>query len=282
MQCLNLGCGSRFHPDWTNLDFNCTGEGVIAHNLTTGIPFPDRSFDVVYHSHVLEHFSKQTADFLIQECRRVLRPQGILRVAVPDLEQIAKTYLQAIEKAIDGETNWEENYNWILLEMYDQTVRNKSGGKMIDFLAREDVINQDYIIDRCGIEGKAMIEMGRKIHENNLVDKPQTIKQKLKPIYHFLRFREYRRNAFLKLLLGKEYQSLEIGRFRQGGEIHQWMYDRYSLSKLLEKHGFSKIVRRSATESYIDEWSGFNLDTEADGTVYKPDSLYMEAIGVNY
>ena len=54
MQCLNLGCGDRYHPDWTNINFTSTGGGVIAHNLKQGIPFPDESFDVVYHSHVLE------------------------------------------------------------------------------------------------------------------------------------------------------------------------------------------------------------------------------------
>ncbi len=280
MQYLNLGCGSRFHPDWTNIDFTSTGKGVIVHNLNQGIPFPDSSFDVVYHSHVLEHFPKQMADVFMKECHRILRPQGVLRIAVPDLEQIVKTYLQAMEKAINGDAEWEENYDWMLLEMYDQTVRNKSGGAMIEFLVREEISNRDFIIDRCGIEGKKLLEMGKELYEQKLlaVSTKKTFKQKLKPIYHFFRHSQYRRNFFLKLLLGKEYQSLEIGRFRQGGEIHQWMYDRYSLSKILEKHGFSKVIQRSATESYIDNWMNFNLDTEPDGTVYKPDSLYMEAV----
>ena len=37
-------------------------------------------------------------------------------------------------------------------------------------------------------------------------------------------------------------------------------------------------VRREASESLIPGWTKFNLDTEADGTVYKPDSMYMEAV----
>ncbi|QUY40607.1 hypothetical protein [Acaryochloris marina] len=56
------------------------------------------------------------------------------------------------------------------------------------------------------------------------------------------------------------------------------MYDRYSLARLLKECGFEQITQRSATESYIPGWSSFNLDTEADGNIYKPDSLYMEAI----
>ncbi|MGA9379876.1 MAG: methyltransferase domain-containing protein [Phormidium sp.] len=87
MNYLNLGCGYRFHPDWTNVDFVSTGEGVIAHNFIKGIPFHDSSFDVIYHSHLLEHFSKKEAESFLRDCYRVLRPQGVLRVAVPDLEQ---------------------------------------------------------------------------------------------------------------------------------------------------------------------------------------------------
>jgi hypothetical protein len=36
------------------------------------------------------------------------------------------------------------------------------------------------------------------------------------------------------------------------------------------------IIQRSATESYLQDWVKWNLDTETDGTIYKPDSLYME------
>jgi hypothetical protein len=82
----------------------------------------------------------------------------------------------------------------------------------------------------------------------------------------------------IEILLGKEYSVLQMGRFRQSGEVHQWMYDRYSLALLLEKCGLEKIVQRTATESCIPDWGNWNLDTEPDGTLYKPDSLYMEAI----
>ena len=85
---LNLGCGGRFHPEWTNIDFYSSGGAVIAHDLNLGIPFPDSSFDVVYHSHVLEHFPKAKARRFIAECVRVLKPGGILRVVVPDLEDL--------------------------------------------------------------------------------------------------------------------------------------------------------------------------------------------------
>ena len=272
MDLLNLGCGDRFHPTWTNIDFVSRNRTVIAHNLNLGIPFADDSFDVVYHSHVLEHFSKTAANNFLQECYRVLRPQGVLRVVVPDLEQIARTYLLALEKASSGSQEWARNYEWILLEMYDQTVRNESGGEMAAYLHQENLVNEQFILDRCGMEAKNLIAAQTP---------PQTeprAKVLLKQIYRFCRYANYRQDQIFKLLLGKEYATWKIGQFRQNGEPHQWMYDRYSLALLLEQSGLKNIIQRSPSQSYIANWDSFNLDTEPDGTVYKPDSLFMEAI----
>src|SRR5687767_3201991 len=102
MKYLNLGCGDRYISDWTNVDFVSQGKGVIAHNLIEGIPFPDNSFDVVYHSHVLEHFTKQRGFLFIKECYRVLKPNGILRIVVPDLEEIVREYFKSLSGALEG------------------------------------------------------------------------------------------------------------------------------------------------------------------------------------
>jgi predicted SAM-dependent methyltransferase len=84
MNYLNLGCGKRYHCNWTNVDFTAIGEDVIGHNLLNGIPFKDESFDAIYHSHVLEHFSKNDGLAFIRECFRVIRIGGVIRIAVPD------------------------------------------------------------------------------------------------------------------------------------------------------------------------------------------------------
>jgi predicted SAM-dependent methyltransferase len=280
MNYLNLGCGNRFHPDWTNVNFTSSSEGVIAHNLTKGIPFANESFDLVYHSHLLEHFTTIAAESFLKECYRVLRPQGILRVVVPDLEQIAITYLEALEKASSGSQEWAANYEWILLEMYDQTVRNHSGGKMAAYLYQEHIPNQEFITKRLGTEAKNLIEVGRRSQQqvqphSTSENKPLNL---LKQVYRFMRYPKYRKELMLKSILGEEYTALQFGRFRQNGEVHQWMYDHYSLGMLMNKCGLENIIQHTATESYLPQWSSFNLDTESDGKIYKPDSLFMEGI----
>ncbi|MDZ7771611.1 MAG: methyltransferase domain-containing protein [Balneolaceae bacterium] len=79
---LNIGCGETWHPDWVNLDLAPRHPEVRRHDLREGLPFGEGTVDACYSSHVLEHLDEEEADFFIREQRRVLRPGGVLRVAV--------------------------------------------------------------------------------------------------------------------------------------------------------------------------------------------------------
>src|SRR5260370_19979136 len=152
IKCLNIGCGQRFHPEWVNLDLHPASHAVQLWDLRKDLPFHDGSFDVVYHSHVLEHFSRSDGLRLLERCRRVLRPNGIIRIAVQDLEHIARLYLEALEKSLDGDPIWRQRYEWILLEMYDQTVRESSGGEMLAYIRRDPVPEREFVAGRLGGE----------------------------------------------------------------------------------------------------------------------------------
>jgi hypothetical protein len=56
------------------------------------------------------------------------------------------------------------------------------------------------------------------------------------------------------------------------------MYDRVSLAALFKSCGLVEVCRRSAAESHVEGWAAFHLGTEPDGTVYKPDSVFLEGI----
>jgi SAM-dependent methyltransferase len=272
-----------------NVNFTSTGPEVIAANLRAGIPFPDESFDVVYHSHVLEHLTKAAAADFLKECCRVLKPGGIIRVAVPDLEAIARNYLLALENAKAGMAGWNHHYDWMLLELYDQVVRDHSGGEMARYLLAAHIPNEEYVVGRCGTEARNIIASGRNSRASAQIATQPTapatrkllgmvsVPTSLRTIYRMLRNPVGWKEALLQKLLGNEYEALQTGRFRSGGEIHQWMYDSYSLGRLLQACGFRSVTVRSATESDIPRWPSYNLDTEPDGSVYKPDSLFIEA-----
>jgi len=65
--------------------------------------------------------------------------------------------------------------------------------------------------------------------------------------------------------------------FRMSGEVHQWMYDRYSLKKILGETGFVDIQQCCADQSEIPDFNSYLLDIEPNGNVRKPDSFFMEA-----
>ena len=267
---INLGCGAKFNERWVNVDFTSTGKDVIAYNLTKGIPFKDNTFKVAYHSHVLEHFTKDGAEQFIAECYRILQPDGILRIAIPDLEAIARNYIKYLDASLANDASAKEKYNWTMLEMYDQVVRSKGGGEMIDYIMDETKNNDAFLIERNGDEIKKLFTTFRNVKEEAAPVVQNSTRFSLSGLKSRVK------NKLIRMLLKEDVNALNIGQFRLGGEIHQWMYDRYSLGELLKKHGFKDPTVVTATESKIPEWNSFNLDM-MDGKIRKPDSLFMEA-----
>lgn len=248
-QLLNLGCGTHVHSDWINVDFRETGPGVIVCNLMSSFPFPDKAFDVVYHSHLLEHFPKWYAPDFLKECFRVLKPKGVIRVAVPDLEAIVRLYLDALEHSITGDNNAKLRYEWIMLELFDQMVRSESGGEMLRYWQQNTMPAEEFVVQRVGLEVVSVLE---QLRANPRQQEPVKSFEELSP------------------------ESL--GSFRLSGEVHQWMYDRYSLRALLQNAGFNDVHRCHADESLIPDFNSYLLDIQEDGSIRKPDSLFMEAI----
>jgi SAM-dependent methyltransferase len=265
VRALNLGCGERFHPGWVNLDLHPANPSIRGWNLLEDLPYPDGSFDVVYHSHVLEHFSKAEGLKFLKRCYRVLQPNGVIRVVIPDLEQIARLYLEALDKSLAGDPIWQARYEWILLELYDQAVRESSGGEMLTYVRRDPIPERDFVASRIGGEFRRMMVAASK----GAVRKSDKVPSRLRNLVS-------RKTA--RLALGQQgMRAHDIGAFRITGEVHRWMYDRYSLAHALKQAGFQSPRKVSADESAVAGWTGFQLDTEPDGSVYKPDSLFMEA-----
>jgi len=236
---LNLGCGTKMHEAWNNVDFSVYARlrqhmwvvlflrrlgliseprfaqfslvepDIITWNLARGIPFPDRTVDVVYHSHLLEHIDREDARTFLLECRRVLKPGGVIRVAVPDLEKWANGYIRSIAES-----------------------------------TATDVVDHEQVIADLLVQ---------------LVQREPTTRKL--------------QNALVRWL-----ERVALGDSAKVGWRHRWMYDRLTLRALFRAAGFEECQVVSAWESRIKEWNQFRLDIETDGSEYKPESIRMEAI----
>lgn len=89
---LHLGCGKKYIPGYVHID-------AVPHDHVDHIACVDNlsfiennSVEVVYTCHVLEHFKRRQTLQVLKEWYRVLKPEGILRIAVPDFEAICKVY----------------------------------------------------------------------------------------------------------------------------------------------------------------------------------------------
>ncbi len=157
MRIVNLGCGTRAsaHPDVVNVDwsiylrlrrnpllrplvpifvrgerlerFRALPSNIVVHNLARSVPFASRSVDVVYHSHLLEHLDRNVAPRFMAEVTRVLKPGGIQRIVVPDLERACRAYLEHLQHCASNEREAEQHDEYVRA-IIEQCVRREARG----------------------------------------------------------------------------------------------------------------------------------------------------------
>ncbi|MES2628583.1 MAG: methyltransferase domain-containing protein [Bacteroidota bacterium] len=124
------GCGLSAPAEWLNYDvsptlrmqkipvlggiFRSTVKTVFPRNvlygdIIKGLPLPNNSVDGLYCSHTLEHLS--LADFrkALQHSYEVLKPGGVFRCVLPDLEYSARVYLEKLEQGEADASIWFMN-----------------------------------------------------------------------------------------------------------------------------------------------------------------------------
>lgn len=92
MKKINLGCGWRnFGSDWIHIDGG--GYDHLDSKDIFNLPYEDNSIDLIYASHVIEYFDRNKIIPILNKWKTKLKTGGILRLAVPNFEEIAKLYI---------------------------------------------------------------------------------------------------------------------------------------------------------------------------------------------
>ncbi len=271
---LNVGCGRHFYTGepWINLDMAPSDSAVISWDARTCLPMETNSCDVVYHSHVLEHFSETDGARLIEECHRVLKPCGILRVVVPDLENICREYLSLLDDSRSGEFRSADRLAWIKVEMMDQCVRHESGGLMKTFFLDHGSAEKDYIVARLGTVGLELTNMSPAAEKKTGTSYGWRL-----PQFRHWSWKAVRSTLLHGLLNREEAEAMRVGQLRTRGEVHLCMYDSVTLERLFKGAGFEPIAFYGANTSQIEDWARYHLDVDPDGREHHaPSSLRAE------
>jgi hypothetical protein len=130
----NMGCGSIRPEGWINVDSSFTslmrrlpfGQSIVSKfgkEKVEGAPvvymnlskrwkgIGDQTAEIVYASHLFEHLTIKSRAVFLREAFRVLKPGGILRLVVPDLELHTRHYIRELDH---GNTKASELFLWTL------------------------------------------------------------------------------------------------------------------------------------------------------------------------
>lgn len=100
---LNLGCGDVNLPGFINIDNRIDTNYDVLDDVRYLREFEENSVSLIYASHILEHFSRHEYKDVLSRWYSLLSSNGILRVAVPDLESAAQYYIDTKDlRAITG------------------------------------------------------------------------------------------------------------------------------------------------------------------------------------
>lgn len=92
---LHLGCGSKFIPGFEHVDSTHYRHLDHCADVSSLSMYANNSVDLIYACHVLEHFGRHEYLAVLAEWHRVLAPNGVLRLSVPDFGVVASLYMQS-------------------------------------------------------------------------------------------------------------------------------------------------------------------------------------------
>lgn len=212
---LNVGSSSKKLPGFVNVDIDPVAD--LCADMTRTLPFANNSVDGIFSEHFIEHISQAEGAAFLRECRRVLIPGGLLRLATPDLDYIAERYR-------DGwrEQSWltEFGYDWIAnrCEMFNTSMREwghkwvyneeeltrLAGYAGLEFKARW-ALGESGEPAFCGLEYRQDSKLILEFTKPRRPDPGQALVSVLIPAYNPKYFR-----ACLDSALSQTYTNLEI------------------------------------------------------------------------
>ena len=118
---LHIGCGYTRIEGFVNIDCRYLPSVDDIQNAELMRSYKPNSVDLIYSSHVLEHFGRWKYKHIIQRWFEILKPNGIIRLAVPDFSKICDHYnankdLSSLIGLLYGGQDYTENQHYMTFD----------------------------------------------------------------------------------------------------------------------------------------------------------------------
>jgi len=98
---VNFGSGPFPHEGWINVDLDASCRPDVVADLGRGLPFGSATVDFVLCDHAISCIGLEATRSFLAECRRILKPDGAMRLLTPDLAELARLYLERPNRLVD-------------------------------------------------------------------------------------------------------------------------------------------------------------------------------------
>ena len=169
---LNLGGGSHWKKSgWDNLDL-AFGYDINKELLEN---YEDQSISIIYTSHTIEHLHWNIVDRIFKEFKRVIKPDGILRIVVPDCDILSNILNNNRRDILEKDNSFYyneglgKNYNTkeIVLELFGYDI---NGWRFLDNTMHVSFFNFSILnimlkasgfenINRCNYASSSLAEL---------------------------------------------------------------------------------------------------------------------------
>ena len=216
---LNIGSGGYNIEGFKDLDIPSTkynlerGQDFIPYDIRADkIPFQNNEVDNIYCSHVIEHIEEKYVIKFIEDCSRVLKKDGILRICTPD----AKFLWKMMNK---GKKYWE-------VKRYDDWFRSRGG-------SFEDFDEIDFFIRETSTSKSRVFSKDNSIYYNKVKEKMHDYEE------------------VLKILKDNSYNSKEIGNHISAWDFDK-LYDisKFFFTDVIESRYRASISNDMRSEAF--------------------------------
>lgn len=120
---LHIGCGTNFLNGWLNTDLNPKG-GAIFLDAGRKFPIANAQMDFIYSEHLFEHLTPGQQLNMLSESYRVLKKEGVVRIATPSLDFLFDLYNTPEKKENEMYISWSTTSS-PYLEFVNKNIRSK-------------------------------------------------------------------------------------------------------------------------------------------------------------